>query len=160
MPTLDTSPLKKAAIHAETTTFPAIIHPHPSSNPTTDYTAVVIDPVASDFFKVARILGFMGIQCEWKVSAQDTLPTASDSRPIDIVFWKTQNTTEEEIQSFLLGLPKNTQMIALVDKVAQPTSFSLAENHRFTQISCPFDPDQFIQVVEAILSNKSPGITK
>lgn len=117
---------------------------------------LVIEDNVLNFVLISRILGSMGIHCEWKNSGQQVVETANSLPHIDLIlldirlpyedgFSVLQKIRQSELQ-------KNVPVVAVTAEVS-PSQMNKARQAGFNGfIGKPIEPDRFSGQISRILS--------
>jgi two-component system cell cycle response regulator DivK len=130
---------------------------HPGGLPK-DATVLVVEDNVSNFVLIARMLGFLGIHCEWKTSGYEVVEYADTLPRLDLILMDIRLPYEDGYgalkkirQSSHL---KNVPVIAVtaVASVEQINKAKLAGFNGF--LGKPLDPDKFPDQIQRILAGE------
>lgn len=132
---------------------------HPgTSDLSQDITVLVVEDNVSNFVLIARMLGFLGIHCEWKTSGYEVVEFADTLPRIDLILMDIRLPYEDGYGA----LAKIRQSSRLKDiPVIAVTAEASLEQIKKAQASGfngfmgkPLDPDRFPDQIQSILSGK------
>ncbi len=123
-----------------------------------DMTVLVVEDNVSNFVLIARMLGFLGIRCEWKTSGYEVVEYADTLPKLDLILMDIRLPYEDGFgalkkirQSSRL---KNVPVIAVTAEASQE-NLNKARISGFNGfIGKPLDPDHFPDQIQRILSNE------
>ncbi len=121
-------------------------------------TVLVVEDNVSNFVLMARMLGFLGIHCEWKTSGYEVVEFADTLPKLDMVLMDIRLPYEDGY-SALQKLRQSTRLksVPVVAVTAEGTQEELnkARLAGFNGfIGKPLDPDRFPDQIQRILSDK------
>jgi two-component system cell cycle response regulator DivK len=120
---------------------------------------LVVEDNISNFKLIARLLGTLGVQCEWKTSGYQVVEFADQLPRIDLVFMDIRLPYEDGFEAMrkirqsgkFVGIP-----IVAVTAVAGPENMKTAMLAGFDGfIGKPLDPDRFPEQIQQILAGKA-----
>jgi two-component system, cell cycle response regulator DivK len=123
-----------------------------------DATVLVVEDNVSNFVLIARMLGFLGIHCEWKTSGYEVVEYADTLPSLDLILMDIRLPYEDGYgalkkirQSSHL---KNVPVIAVTAEasVEQINKAKLAGFNGF--LGKPLDPDKFPDQIQRILAGE------
>lgn len=140
---------------------------HSSINPKTEpkkeipkgATVLVVEDNVANFVLIARMLGYMGIHCEWKTSGYEVVEYADSLPRLDLVLMDIRLPYEDGYAALkklrTSESLKDTQVIAVTAEasVKQINKARAANFDGF--IGKPLDPDRFPDQIRRILSGES-----
>jgi two-component system cell cycle response regulator DivK len=121
-----------------------------------DATVLVVEDNVSNFVLIARLLGFMGIHCEWKTSGYEVVEYADTLNRLDLILMDIRLPYEDgygalkKIRSsnHLKAVP-----IVAVTAEASQEQMNKARNAGFNGfLGKPLDPDRFPDQIRRILN--------
>ena len=123
-----------------------------------DATVLVVEDNVSNFVLIARLLGFLGIHCEWKTSGYEVVEFADTLPQLDMVLMDIRLPYEDGYSA----LKKIRQSIRLqsVPVVAVTAEGTQEELNRARMagfdgfIGKPLDPDRFPDQIQRIMADK------
>jgi len=124
-----------------------------------DATVLVVEDNVSNFVLIARMLGFLGIHCEWKTSGYEVVEYADTLPSLDLILMDIRLPYEDGYgalkkirQSSHL---KNVPVIAVTAEasIEQINKAKLAGFNGF--LGKPLDPDKFPDQIQRILAGES-----
>ncbi len=124
-----------------------------------DLTVLVVEDNVSNFVLIARMLGFLGIRCEWKTSGYEVVEYADTLPKLDLILMDIRLPYEDGFGAFkkirLSPRLKNVPVVAVTAE-ASLTNLNKARNAGFTGfIGKPLDPDHFPDQIQRILAGES-----
>ncbi|MBN2043662.1 MAG: response regulator [Anaerolineales bacterium] len=121
-------------------------------------TVLVVEDNVSNFVLIARMLGYMGIHCEWKTSGYEVVEYADTLSRLDLVLMDIRLPYEDGYGALqkIRNSPslKHTKVVAVTAE-ASPEQMEKAKKSGFDGfIGKPLDPDHFPEQIKAILSGQ------
>mgnify|MGYP000700206118 CR=1 FL=1 len=121
-------------------------------------TVLVVEDNVSNFVLIARMLGYMGIHCEWKTSGYEVVEYADTLPRLDLVLMDIRLPYEDGYGALkkIRNSPslRNTKVIAVTAE-ASPEQMEKARNSGFDGfIGKPLDPDRFPEQIKTILAGQ------
>ena len=121
-------------------------------------TVLVVEDNVSNFVLIARMLGYMGIHCEWKTSGYEVVEYADTLPRLDLILMDIRLPYEDGYGA----LQKIRKSYSLKDtKVVAVTAEASTEEIKKSQtagfdgfIGKPLDPDQFPNQIKRILAGE------
>ena len=142
----------------ETTPSPAR---HSQSTPINleDAIVLVVEDNVANFVLIARMLGYMGIHCEWKTSGYEVVEYADTLPRVDLILMDIRLPYEDGYSALrkIRSSPtlKNTR-VAAVTAEASREQISKAKAAGFDGfIGKPLDPDRFPDQIRRILNGEA-----
>jgi len=125
---------------------------------TKDLTVLVVEDNVSNFVLIARMLGFLGVHCEWKTSGYEVVEYADTLPRLDLILMDIRLPYEDGYaalkkirQSTRL---KNVPVVAVTAEGTQEQIYK-AKNAGFNGfLGKPLDPDRFPDQIQRILSGE------
>jgi two-component system cell cycle response regulator DivK len=120
---------------------------------------LVVEDNIGNFKLIARLLGTLGVQCEWKTSGYQVVEFADQLPRIDLVLMDIRLPYEDGFEAMrkirqsgkFVGIP-----IVAVTAVAGPENMKTAMLAGFDGfIGKPLDPDRFPEQIQQILAGKA-----
>jgi two-component system cell cycle response regulator DivK len=119
-------------------------------------TVLVVEDNVSNFVLIARMLGFMGIHCEWKTSGYEVVEYADALPHLDLILMDIRLPYEDGFGALRkIRTSKSLQTIPVVAVTAEASSDQM---HRAQEagfdgfIGKPLDPDRFPDQIRRILT--------
>ncbi len=130
----------------------------PTSSNLKNKTVLVVEDNVSNFVLMARMLGFLGIHCEWKTSGYEVVEYADTLPQLDMVLMDIRLPYEDGY-SALRKLRESTRLksVPVIAVTAEGTQEELnkARLAGFNGfIGKPLDPDRFPDQIQRILADK------
>lgn len=122
-------------------------------------TVLVVEDNVSNFVLIARLLGFLGIHCEWKTSGYEVVEFADNLPTLDLVLMDIRLPYEDGYGA--LKKIKQTQKFAGIPVVAVTAEASEEQIARARAagfdgfLGKPIDPDRFPDQINRILAGES-----
>lgn len=121
-------------------------------------TVLVVEDNVSNFVLIARMLGYMGIHCEWKTSGYEVVEYADTLPRLDLVLMDIRLPYEDGYGALKKirnsASLRNTKVIAVTAE-ASPEQMEKARNSGFDGfIGKPLDPDRFPEQIKNILAGQ------
>jgi two-component system cell cycle response regulator DivK len=123
-----------------------------------DATVLVVEDNVSNFVLIARLLGFMGIHCEWKTSGYEVVEYADTLPRLDLILMDIRLPYEDGYGALrkirASDRLKSVPIIAVTAEASQE-QMNKARNSGFNGfLGKPLDPDKFPQQIQRILSGE------
>ena len=121
-------------------------------------TILVVEDNVSNFVLVARMLGYMGIHCEWKTSGYEVVEYADTLPRLDLILMDIRLPYEDGYGALRKIRSSNTLKDTLV--IAVTAEASVAQINKAKEsgfdgfIGKPLDPDRFPEQIRRILSGE------
>jgi two-component system cell cycle response regulator DivK len=121
-------------------------------------TVLVVEDNVSNFVLIARMLGYMGVHCEWKTSGYEVVEYADTLPRLDLVLMDIRLPYEDGFGALkkIRSSPslKETRVVAVTAE-ASPEQMEKARASGFDGfIGKPLDPDKFPEQIKTILSGQ------
>jgi two-component system cell cycle response regulator DivK len=121
-------------------------------------TVLVVEDNVSNFVLIARMLGYMGIHCEWKTSGYEVVEYADTLPSLDLILMDIRLPYEDGYGALrkIRSSPtlKNTKVIAVTAEASvQQMNKSRASGFNGF-IGKPLDPDRFPDQIRSALSGE------
>jgi two-component system, cell cycle response regulator DivK len=131
----------------------------PKKSTNWDTTVLIIDENVSSFVQIARMLGYMGIHCEWKMMAANTREYAMLLPRLDLILWVVQgdlNDNREQLQSLqATAIATQARLIAISTEPGESTVQQARQFHLDGVLSKPLDPDRFPDQIRRALAGET-----
>jgi two-component system cell cycle response regulator DivK len=123
-----------------------------------DATVLVVEDNVANFVLIARMLGYMGIHCEWKTSGYEVVEYADTLPRLDLILMDIRLPYEDGYAA-LKKIRSSTQLkntlVVAVTAEASPEQMRKAREAKFNGfLGKPLDPDRFPEQVRRILSGE------
>jgi two-component system, cell cycle response regulator DivK len=127
--------------------------------PPQDSTILVVEDNVSNFVLVARMLGYMGIHCEWKTSGYEVVEYADTLPRLDLILMDIRLPYEDGYGALkkIRSSPslKDTLVVAVTAEASQE-QLNKARDFGFDGfLGKPLDPDRFPEQIRRILANEA-----
>ena len=121
-------------------------------------TVLVVEDNVSNFVLIARLLGYMGIHCEWKTSGYEVVEYADTLPRLDLILMDIRLPYEDGYGALhkirASASLKDTRVVAITAE-ASPEQMRKARESNFDGfIGKPIDPDRFPEQIRRILSGE------
>lgn len=121
----------------------------------TDATVLVVEDNVSNFVLIARMLGYMGIHCEWKTSGYEVVEYADTLPRLDLILMDIRLPYEDgygALYKIRKSLNLSDTMVVAVTAEAGVQEMNKAREAGFDGfIGKPLDPDKFPEQIKRIL---------
>jgi len=123
-----------------------------------DATILVVEDNVANFVLIARMLGYMGIHCEWKTSGYEVVEYADTLPRLDLILMDIRLPYEDGY-SALKKIRSSPQLkatgVVAVTAEASPEQMRKAREEAFDGfLGKPLDPDRFPDQIRRILSGE------
>ena len=123
-----------------------------------DATVLVVEDNVANFVLIARMLGYMGIHCEWKTSGYEVVEYADTLPRLDLILMDIRLPYEDGYGALrkIRSSPnlKNTLVVAVTAE-ASIEEMKKAQSAAFDGfLGKPLDPDRFPDQIRRILSGE------
>lgn len=122
-------------------------------------TVLVVEDNVANFVLIARLLGYMGIHCEWKTSGYEVVEYADTLPRLDLILMDIRLPYEDgygalqKIRSS--GSLKDTLVVAVTAEASAEQMRKARESNFDGFIAKPLDPDRFPEQIRCILSGEA-----
>jgi two-component system cell cycle response regulator DivK len=124
-----------------------------------DATVLVVEDNVSNFVLIARLLGYMGIHCEWKTSGYEVVEFADMLPRLDLILMDIRLPYEDGYGALrkIRSSPrlKGARVIAVTAEASQEQLRKAREAGFDGFMGKPLDPDRFPDQIRSILSGDS-----
>jgi two-component system cell cycle response regulator DivK len=124
-----------------------------------DATVLVVEDNVSNFVLIARMLGYMGIHCEWKTSGYEVVEYADTLPRLDLILMDIRLPYEDGYGALkkIRSSPslRDTLVIAVTAEASQDQLNKARESGFDGFLGKPLDPDKFPEQIRRILANES-----
>lgn len=121
-------------------------------------TILVVEDNVSNFVLIARMLGYMGIHCEWKTSGYEVVEYADTLPRLDLILMDIRLPYEDgygALQKIRSSSTLKDTLVIAVTAEASVTQINKARDSGFDGfIGKPLDPDRFPDQIRRILSGE------
>ncbi len=123
-----------------------------------DTTVLVVEDNVSNFVLIARMLGYMGIHCEWKTSGYEVVEYADTLPRLDLILLDIRLPYEDGYSA--LKKIKTSSILRDIPVVAVTAEASVKEMNKAREahfdgfIGKPLDPDRFPDQIRRILAGE------
>jgi two-component system cell cycle response regulator DivK len=123
-----------------------------------DAMVLVVEDNVSNFVLIARMLGYMGIHCEWKTSGYEVVEYADTLPHLDLILLDIRLPYEDGFSALkkirASHRLKNTLVIAVTAEASQEHLKRAQEAGFDGFLGKPLDPDRFPEQVRHILAHE------
>lgn len=123
-----------------------------------DITVLVVEDNVSNFVLIARMLGYMGIHCEWKTSGYEVVEYADTLPRVDLVLMDIRLPYEDgygALRKVRSSQNLKDTLVVAVTAEASTEQISRARMAGFDGfLGKPLDPDRFPDQIRRILSGE------
>lgn len=127
--------------------------------PARDITILVVEDNVSNFVLIARMLGYMGIHCEWKTSGYEVVEYADTLPRLDLVLMDIRLPYEDgygALQKIRASSALKGTLVVAVTAEASQEQVSKARHAGFDGfLGKPLDMDRFPDQIHRILNGES-----
>ncbi|HET7010000.1 MAG TPA: response regulator [Anaerolineales bacterium] len=121
-------------------------------------TVLIVEDNVSNFLLMARLLGLLGIHCEWKTSGYEVVEYADTLPRVDLILMDIRLPYEDGYEALrkLRGSPSLRSVpVVAVTAYANEEQMSRARSAGFDGfLGKPLDPDRFPDQIERILASE------
>lgn len=129
-----------------------------SGKPKKETTILVVEDNVANFVLIARMLGFLGIHCEWKTSGYEVVEYADTLPRLDLVLMDIRLPYEDGYSALLKIRQSSTLKEVPVVAVTAEASLEQMEKARSSGfdgfMGKPLDPDRFPDQIQNILAGQ------
>ena len=123
-----------------------------------DATVLVVEDNVSNFVLIARMLGYMGIHCEWKTSGYEVVEYADTLPRLDLVLMDIRLPYEDGYGALrkIRQSPrlKSTLVVAVTAEASQEQMNKARRSDFDGFLGKPLDPDRFPDQIRRILAGE------
>jgi two-component system, cell cycle response regulator DivK len=123
-----------------------------------DITVLVVEDNVSNFVLIARMLGFLGIHCEWKTSGYEVVEYADTLPRLDLILLDIRLPYEDGFSALkkIRQSPRlqGVRVIAVTAEGGQEQMNKAKASGFDGFLAKPLDPDQFPDQIQQILDGK------
>ncbi|BAJ63218.1 MULTISPECIES: response regulator [Anaerolinea] len=125
----------------------------------TDKTVLVVEDNVSNFVLIARMLGFLGIHCEWKTSGYEVVEYADTLPKLDLILMDIRLPYEDGYGA--LKKIRQSERLKNIPVIAVTAEASLEQMEKARKagfdgfLGKPLDPDKFPDQIQRILNGES-----
>lgn len=120
---------------------------------------LVVEDNVSNFVLVARLLGFLGIHCEWKTSGYEVVEYADTLPQIDLILMDIRLPYEDGYTALRKIRAshhlKSIPIIAVTAEASQEQMVKARQSGFDGFLGKPLDPDRFPEQIKRILAGES-----
>ncbi|MCC6955446.1 MAG: hypothetical protein B6D39_04220 [Anaerolineae bacterium UTCFX2] len=128
------------------------------ANSVTGTTVLVVEDNVSNFVLIARLLGYMGVHCEWKTSGYEVVEYADSLPRLDLILLDIRLPYEDGFGALrkIRSSPslKNTRVVAVTAEASADQLRKAREASFDGFIGKPLNPDRFPDQVRRILAGE------
>ena len=121
-------------------------------------TVLVVEDNVSNFVLIARMLGYMGIHCEWKTSGYEVVEYADSLPRLDLILMDIRLPYEDGFAALqkIRSAPnlKKTRVVAVTAEASAEQMRKAREANFDGFIGKPLNPDHFPDQIRQILSGE------
>lgn len=122
-------------------------------------TVLVVEDNVANFVLIARLLGYMGIHCEWKTSGYEVVEFADSLPRLDLILMDIRLPYEDGYGALnkIRSAPnlKTTRVVAVTAEASQDQMRKARESGFDGFIGKPLDPDRFPEQIRRILAGEA-----
>jgi two-component system cell cycle response regulator DivK len=121
-----------------------------------DAVVLVVEDNVSNFVLIARMLGFLGIHCEWKTSGYEVVEYADTLPKVDLILMDIRLPYEDGYSA--LRKIRQSPRLKTVPVIAVTAEASMEQMNKARQsgfngfLGKPLDPDRFPDQIQRILA--------
>ena len=124
-----------------------------------DKTVLVVEDNVSNFVLIARMLGFLGIHCEWKTSGYEVVEYADTLPQLDLILMDIRLPYEDGYGALrkIRQSPrlKDTPVVAVTAEASTEQVRKARESGFDGFMGKPLDPDRFPDQIQRILAGEA-----
>ncbi|OGO26933.1 MAG: hypothetical protein A2W33_04620 [Chloroflexi bacterium RBG_16_52_11] len=121
-----------------------------------DATVLVVEDNVANFVLIARLLGYMGIHCEWKTSGYEIVEYADTLPKLDLILLDIRLPYEDGYSALRKlrssSSLRNTLVVAVTAEASMDQMKKAREAGFDGFLGKPLDPDRFPEQINRILS--------
>ncbi len=122
-----------------------------------DAVVLVVEDNVSNFVLIARMLGFLGIHCEWKTSGYEVVEYADTLPKVDLILMDIRLPYEDgysALRKIRLSRLKDIPVIAVTAEASLEQMNKARQSGFNGFLGKPLDPDRFPDQIQRILSGE------
>ena len=123
-----------------------------------DFTVLVVEDNVSNFVLVARLLGFLGIHCEWKTSGYEVVEYADTLPHLDLILMDIRLPYEDGYGALMkIRQSNHLKNVPVVAVTAEASDEQMKKAHKAGFdgfLGKPLDPDRFPDQIRRILAGQ------
>jgi two-component system cell cycle response regulator DivK len=123
-----------------------------------DATVLVVEDNVSNFVLIARMLGYMGIHCEWKTSGYEVVEYADTLPRLDLILMDIRLPYEDGFGALrkIRSSPtlKDAKVVAITAEASAEQMRKARESSFDGFLGKPLDPDRFPEQIRRILAGE------
>ena len=127
-------------------------------NPVRDASVLVVEDNVSNFVLIARLLGYLGIHCEWKTSGYEVVEYANTIPELDLILLDIRLPYEDgygALQRIRASENLKDTLVVAVTAEASTQQMNKARQAGFDGfLGKPLDPDRFPDQIQQILAGE------
>lgn len=124
-----------------------------------DLTVLVVEDNVSNFVLIARMLGYMGIHCEWKTSGYEVVEYADTLPRLDLILMDIRLPYEDGYGALKkIRASEHLKSIPIVAVTAEASEEQLSKSRTSGFdgfLGKPLDPDRFPEQIRRILNGEA-----
>jgi len=128
------------------------------ANPVLGITVLVVEDNVSNFVLIARLLGYMGIHCEWKTSGYEVVEYAGSLPRLDLILLDIRLPYEDGFEALKkIRASANLKSARVVAVTAEASSEQMRKAREASFdgfIGKPLNPDHFPEQIRRILAGE------
>lgn len=130
----------------------------PASTPNKQYNVLVVEDNVSNFVLVARMLGYVGIHCEWKTSGYEVVDYVDSLPPLDLILMDIRLPYTDGYGALkkIRATPKlkNIPVVAITANASQDEMNKARQAQFDGFIGKPLDADRFPDQIRRVLAGE------
>jgi two-component system cell cycle response regulator DivK len=124
-----------------------------------DATVLVVEDNVANFVLIARMLGYLGIHCEWKTSGYEVVEYADTLPRVDLILMDIRLPYEDGYGAMkkirASERLKNTTIVAVTAEASLEQMNKARESGFDGFLGKPLDPDRFPDQIRSLLTGES-----
>jgi two-component system, cell cycle response regulator DivK len=123
-----------------------------------DAVVLVVEDNVSNFVLIARMLGFLGIHCEWKTSGYEVVEYADTLPKVDLILMDIRLPYEDGYSALRKIRNSRLKAVPVIAVTAEggPEEINRARASGFNGfLGKPLDPDRFSDQIQRILDGEA-----
>ena len=130
----------------------------PHGRPDKDFTVLVVEDNVSNFVLVARLLGYLGIHCEWKTSGYEVVEYADTLPHLDLILMDIRLPYEDGYGALKkIRQSNHLKKVPVVAVTAEASDEQMKKANKAGFdgfLGKPLDPDRFPNQIRRILAGQ------